>query len=68
VITQLILFVVVYGLYEVSIFLVRRVETKREEKLRAEGYYDDEEEFDDPLIKEFDADLANDPQTGDKPK
>jgi sec-independent protein translocase protein TatC len=68
VITQLILFVVVYGLYEVSIFLVRRVETKREEKLRAEGYYDDEEEFDDPLIKEFDADIANDPQTGDKPK
>ncbi len=46
VITQVILFVVVYGLYEVSIFLVRRVEKKREAKLRAEGYYDDEEEFD----------------------
>jgi sec-independent protein translocase protein TatC len=44
VITQVILFVVVYGLYEISIFLVRRVETKREEKLRAEGYYDDEED------------------------
>ena len=29
IITQVILFVVVYGLYEVSIFLVRRVETKR---------------------------------------
>ena len=42
-ITQLILFVVVYGLYEVSIFLVKRVETKREDQLRAEGYYDDEE-------------------------
>ena len=41
--TQLILFVVVYGLYEVSIFLVSRVEKKREEKLRAEGYYDDDE-------------------------
>ena len=41
VITQVILFVVVYGLYEVSIFLVKRVETKREEKLRADGYYDD---------------------------
>ncbi len=41
VITQVILFVVVYGLYEVSIFLVKRVETKREAKLRAEGYYDD---------------------------
>ncbi len=54
VITQLILFVVVYGLYEISIFLVRRVETKREEKLREEGYYDDEEE--DPLMAEFDED------------
>ena len=58
VITQIILFVVVYGLYEVSIFLVARVEVKREAKLRAEGYYDDddEEEFDDPLMKEFDED------------
>ncbi len=46
VITQVILFVVVYGLYEISIFLVRRVETKREEKLRAEGYFDDEDEED----------------------
>ena len=53
VITQVILFVVVYGLYEVSIFLVRRVETKREAQLRAEGYYDDEEEFDDPMMDEF---------------
>ena len=44
VITQAILFVVVYGLYEVSIFLVKRVETKREAKLRAEGYYDDEDD------------------------
>ena len=56
VVTQLILFSVVYGLYEVSIFLVRRVETKRETKLRDEGYYDDEEEFDDPLMKEFEDD------------
>ena len=46
VITQLILFVVVYGLYEISIFLVRRVEAKREAQLRAEGYYDDEEDAD----------------------
>ncbi len=42
VVTQLILFTVVYGLYEVSIFLVARVEKKREAKLRADGYYDDE--------------------------
>ena len=44
VVTQLILFSVVYGLYEISIFLVGRVEKKREAKLRAEGYYDDEVE------------------------
>ena len=44
VITQVILFVVVYGLYEVSIFLVRRVEKKREDKLRADGFYDDDED------------------------
>jgi len=42
VITQAILFVVVYGLYEISIQLVNMVEKKREEKLREEGYYDDE--------------------------
>ncbi|CUH66888.1 Sec-independent protein translocase protein TatC [Thalassovita gelatinovora] len=54
--TQVILFVVVYGLYEISIFLVARVETKREDTLRAEGYYDDEDEEDDPLMAEFDAD------------
>ena len=55
VITQVILFVVVYGLYEVSILLVARVEKKREEKLRQEGYYDDDEEsFDDPIMKDFD--------------
>ncbi|WP_164657824.1 twin-arginine translocase subunit TatC [Tropicibacter sp. Alg240-R139] len=52
VITQVILFVVVYGLYEVSIFLVGRVEKKREEQLRADGYYDDEMEA------EMDEDLA----------
>ena len=45
VITQGILFVVVYGLYEVSIQLVARVERQREAKLRAEGlWFDDEEE------------------------
>ena len=56
VITQVILFVVVYGLYEVSIFLVSRVEKKREQKLRDEGFYDDEDDFDDPILKEFDDD------------
>lgn len=65
VITQVILFVVVYGLYEVSIMLVSRVEVKREAKLRAEGFYDDEDDmdpadaephFDDPMLAEFDED------------
>lgn len=47
VMTQLILFVVVYGLYEISIHLVAFVEKKREAKLRAEGVWfedDDEDE------------------------
>ena len=44
VITQLILFVVVYGLYEISIQLVKRVEIKRDQKLREEGFFDDEDE------------------------
>ena len=37
VITQVILFVVVYGLYEVSIILVRRVEKKRNKELAEQG-------------------------------
>ncbi|SPH21697.1 Sec-independent protein translocase protein TatC [Ascidiaceihabitans donghaensis] len=65
VITQGILFVVVYGLYEISIFLVARVEKTREAKLRADGYYDDEDDFGDDLdddlsdemVDEFDNDL-----------
>ncbi len=42
VISQVILFVVVYGLYEVSIQLVARVERKREAKLRADGLWDED--------------------------
>ncbi|UWQ48469.1 twin-arginine translocase subunit TatC [Leisingera caerulea] len=64
VITQIILFVVVYGLYEISIFLVRRVEAKREAQLRADGYYDDEDEMDahpdDPMMAEFEAEDGKD--------
>lgn len=51
VITQVILFVVVYALYEVSIQLVRWVEHDREKRLRAEGYYDDEEPEGTPVEK-----------------
>ena len=47
VITQIILFTVVYGLYEVSIWLVRGVEKRREERLRAEGLWFDDDDFDD---------------------
>ena len=46
VITQVILFVVVYGLYEISIFLVRRVERQRNERLREEGILDEDEDLD----------------------
>ncbi|MFN3954619.1 MAG: twin-arginine translocase subunit TatC [Pararhodobacter sp.] len=43
VITQVILFVVVYGLYEISVLLVARVERKRRAELRAEGLMDEDE-------------------------
>lgn len=57
VITQMILFTVVYGLYEISIFLVARVEKKREADLRAQGlWFEEENGEEDPLAKEFDED------------
>ena len=56
VITQVILFTVVYGLYEVSIFLVKRVEKKREAKLRAEGAWFEDDE--DTPADEADAEMA----------
>ena len=43
VVTQLILFTAVYGLYETSIFLVAMVEKKRKERLKAEGLWDEDE-------------------------
>jgi sec-independent protein translocase protein TatC len=53
VVTQVILFVVVYGLYEISILLVRMVERRREADLRAQGLWDD--------------DLATEPTVKDDP-
>jgi sec-independent protein translocase protein TatC len=44
VITQVILFVAVYGLYEISILLVARVDRDREAKLREDGFYEDDDE------------------------
>jgi len=45
VITQVILFTVVYGLYEISIQLVRWVEVTRNRRLREEGILDEGEEL-----------------------
>ena len=42
--SQLILFAAIYPLYEVSIFLIRRIEKTREAELRAEGLWVDEDE------------------------
>lgn len=43
VVTQLMLFSVVYGLYEISILLIVRAEKKRNDRLRREGLLDDED-------------------------
>jgi sec-independent protein translocase protein TatC len=37
--SQLILFMAIYPLYEISIFLIRRIEKKREAELRAQGLW-----------------------------
>lgn len=42
-ITQIGLAIPLYLLYEISIFLVRRVERKREERLAEDGYFDDDD-------------------------
>ncbi|MEM1273227.1 MAG: twin-arginine translocase subunit TatC [Pseudomonadota bacterium] len=55
VITQLILFVVVYGLYEVSILLVVMVERQRIAKLKEEGLYDED----------LEAELREGPEAGE---
>ncbi|KGJ21968.1 twin-arginine translocase subunit TatC [Paracoccus sanguinis] len=39
VVSQIVLFTVIYGLYEVAIQLVKRIEKKREAELRAEGLW-----------------------------
>jgi sec-independent protein translocase protein TatC len=66
--TQLILFTVVYGLYEVSIFLVARVETKREAELRAEGlWFEEEEEEEEDAETDASEDPYNEGEEGDDP-
>lgn len=44
VVSQVILFAVVYGLYEISIQLVARIERKREAQMRADGTWEEDEE------------------------
>ncbi len=44
VVSQVVLFTVVYGLYEVSIQLVRRIERRREADLRAQGLWVEDDE------------------------
>ncbi len=56
VVTQLILFTVVYGLYEISIQLVKMVERKRLQQLREEGVLDEDEE----LYPDYDEDDEED--------
>ena len=46
VVTQIILFSVVYALYEVSILLVAMVEKKRNDRLKAEGIYFEDDDDD----------------------
>jgi len=45
--SMMLLFTVVYSLYEISILLVKRVDRKRREELRAAGLDDDEDEDED---------------------
>ncbi len=44
VISQIMLFSAIYPLYEISIFLIRRIEKSREARLRAEGLWVDDED------------------------
>ncbi len=44
VVSQAILFAVVYGLYEISIQLVARIERRREAQMRADGTWEEDEE------------------------
>ncbi|MEM9138531.1 MAG: twin-arginine translocase subunit TatC [Pseudomonadota bacterium] len=62
--SQILLFAVVYGLYEGSIFLVRLVEKKREERWRDEGYEFDDDDLDDDEDWDDD-DVETDPEAGE---
>ena len=66
--TQVILFVVVFGLYEVSIQIVKRIEINREKRMRADGTWyedDDDEDWDDDDEDAGDTGSDTDPVDGD---
>jgi sec-independent protein translocase protein TatC len=46
VMSQMLMFTAIYPLYEVSIFLIRRIEKQREARMRAEGTWIEEDEDD----------------------
>lgn len=59
--SQILLFGVVYSLYEGSIFLVHMAEKKREERWRQEGYEIDDDDDDDEDDGDEDGDGSDDP-------
>jgi sec-independent protein translocase protein TatC len=64
--TQLILFVVVYGLYEISIHLVAAVERKKDRVARAEGIIGEDEslfDFDEDDLGDDEAPADADPKS-----
>ncbi|MEL6570247.1 MAG: twin-arginine translocase subunit TatC [Pseudomonadota bacterium] len=63
--TQLILFVVVYGLYEISIHLVAAVERRKDKAARAEGVIGEDESLFDDIEDEEEADIA---EASEEPK
>ncbi len=62
VVTQLILFVVVYGLYEISIHLVARVERKKDKAAREEGVIGEGESLFDEPDDEDEDDATSEPE------
>ena len=64
--TQVILFVVVYGLYEVSIQIVKRIEKNREARMRADGtWFDDDDDDVDGDDIDWDDEEENEDDGGD---
>lgn len=69
--TQLILFVVVFGLYEISIHLVAAVERKKDRAARAEGIIGEDEslfDIDDDIEADADAEMTEQADTDTDPK